>query len=410
MLLIKDATLIEEGQELVRDVLLKDGKIEKIASNLKANGAKILDAKGKYLLPGIIDLNVHLKDNLLTIENIRRLINKAKRSGVTTFVIRSDFSPRVDEKILLELLNEKLEEVDLDIRLAIPALKYKDEHSLNDISILLDSSSSAIEARSDIDANLLRRILQYSLMKNRPFFVRCDNESLKDNGVMHEGYISSNLGLGGVSKIAEISEVAKVSQMALYYKAPTYFSALSTKDSLELVYEAKSKGAPIFSEVSILHLIFDDSSCDNFNTIAKIDPPLRDEKEKAQLIESLKSGLVDTITSLHNAQSYTNKDVAFADASFGADVLEYFLPLMFTHLVKSGIISFELLIQLISLSPARVLNLDEDLGSIEVGKRANLIIFDPSYKFSVQNPQLLFDNQELYGKVLYTIYEGRVIN
>jgi dihydroorotase len=409
MLVIKNATIINEDRQTQKDILIKDGKIEKIGEDLSKFSKNILDAKGYYLLPGIVDLNVRLKDNTLSLENIKGLEEKALRSGVTTVVLRSDFEPRIDERILLELLKGSLESSKIDISLSANALKDQDSVKLNDLSILIDSGAVAIRQRSDVDGNILRRIFQYSLMKKRPFFIECDNRDLNDNGVMHEGVISSTLGVDGRSKISEISEVAKSAYMAEYYDAKTLFCALSTSRSLYIVDKLKQNGAKLFSEVSILHLIFNDSACSNFNTLAKIEPPLRDEDERLSLVLALKEGKIDLITSLHSRQSYTRKDVAFSDASYGADVLEYFLPLCYTYLVKNGLISLSKLIELISTNPAQLIG-RSSLGKIEEGACANMILFDPNYKFRVENSELLFNDKELYGRVIHTIYNGEIVN
>lgn len=407
MLLIKNAKLTQKDGEKICDILIKDGKITKIQKDIKDIDCKTIDAKNKYLLPGIVDLNVNLKDSSFTLENIQRLQEKAKRSGVSSLIVRPDFKPKVENRTVLELLNEKLKDFDLDIRFAIDAIK--DNELLNDIAIMLDYNNSAtIAAKSFINSNLLRRILQYSLMKNKPLSITCDNPDLNDNGVMHEGKVSSKLGLFGRSAVSEISEVAKVAYMAEYYGAKTIFSSLSTAKSVELIYHLKSDGTPLYSEVSILHLIFDDTACDDFNTFAKIDPPLREQGEKENLLKMVIDDKVDIITSLHSAVSLSKKDVAFNDAEYGADVLDNYLSLSYTYLVKSGHITMHKLMQLLSYNPAKILGLN-DIGEVKEGFRANLMLFDPKQMISIDDKNSLLHNQRLFGRVTDTIYNGRLL-
>ena len=408
MLLIKNATIFKDGKEIGCDLFIKDGKISKIDDNIDLKDVKTIDITGKYLLAGIVDLNVRLKDNSLSLSHLNRLKNKAKKSGVTTFALMPDFTPNIASETFSELLKTKLDEMKLDIILSVKAIKDENDKELNDIAIMIENGAKIIQARSHIDGNLLRRVLQYSLMKDVPFFCFCDNPDLNDNGVMHEGRVSAKLGLAGVSKISEISEVARVSSMCEYYGSKTLFQSLSTDRSIQIVDNIKKEGKPAYSEVSISHLILNDKMCNDFNTLAKLHPPLRDEDERLKLIDALKCGKIDTITSLHSAKSYNSKDVAFNDASYGVDLLEHFISLCYTYLVKGGIISFEELSLLISATPAKILGFD-DLGKIEEGFVANLVIFDPTINKTIDDKTSLFDKFEISGEVLMTISNGEIL-
>jgi dihydroorotase len=408
MLLIKNATIFKDGKEIGCDLFIKDGKISKIDDNIDLKDVKTIDITGKYLLAGIVDLNVRLKDNSLSLSHLNRLKNKAKKSGVTTFALMPDFTPNIASETFSELLKTKLDEMKLDIILSVKAIKNENDKELNDIAIMVENGAKIIQARSHIDGNLLRRVLQYSLMKDVPFFCFCDNPDLNDNGVMHEGRVSAKLGLAGVSKISEISEVARVSSMCEYYGSKTLFQSLSTDRSIQIVDNIKKEGKPAYSEVSISHLILNDKMCNDFNTLAKLHPPLRDEDERLKLIDALKCGKIDTITSLHSAKSYNSKDVAFNDASYGVDLLEHFISLCYTYLVKGGIINFEELSLLISATPAKILGFD-DLGKIEEGFVANLVIFDPTINKTIDDKTSLFDKFKISGEVLMTISNGEIL-
>ncbi len=408
MLLIKDATIFTEEESLKRDILIEDKKIVRIEESIDLPNIQSIDANGCYLLPGIIDLNVRVKDQYLTLDHIDRLIQKAKKSGVSSIVLMPYFSPAIEDKTSMELLKERVDSMDLDIFLSIKATKTDDIKTLNDISIMCDNGAMVIQENSYVDGNILRRILQYSLMKERTFFCYSNNPVLNDNGVMHEGEISAKLGLSGISKISEISEVAKVSSMSEYYGAKTLFQSLSTKKSLDIIASLKENGAEIFSELSILHLILSDRACEDFNTLAKIDPPLRDEEERLALLQALQDKKIDTLTSLHSAVSYNSKDVAFEDASYGVDSLEYLLSLSYTYLVREGIIDFFELSKLLSANPASILGLDR-VGEIKEGYFANLVIFDPKKEYIVEDEKSLFYKMRLRGEVVKNIYKGDIL-
>jgi len=404
MLLIKNATLFQEGKEHQRDVLIKDGKIAKIEETITEDCEKI-EASGLFLLPGIIDLNVRLKDNVLSKDHINRVKNKAKKSGLTTFALMPDFTPCVQSDTFMELLEHKLDD---SMLLSLKGLQVDDANKLNNISTLLNSGAKIIQENSHINGNLLRRILQYALMKKVPFFCFCDNPDLNDNGVMHEGVISSKLGLAGISKVSEISEVAKVTAMAEYYGTKTLFQSLSTARSLDIVSRAKYVNSSIYAEVSIFHLIFNDTACADFNTLAKLVPPLRDEGERKKLIEALKAGKIDVLTSLHAAKSFNSKDVPFNDAAYGIDSLQDFLALCYTFLVKAGHIDMSQLIVLLAQKPAEILDL-ENVGKIEEGYIANVTLFNPSVKTINSDKNSLLFGMEIFGEVKQTLKQGELL-
>ncbi len=400
MLLIKNATLFDRGQARESDLLIDSGEIVKIASKISQEVDKVIEAKGLYLLPGIIDLNVRLKEDLLTQAHIDRLRNKAKKSGVTTFALMPDFTPAIENETMMELLKYKLED---SVVLSIKGLQA--EKRLNNISTLLQSGASVLWEKSHIDGNLLRRILQYALMHKVPFFCFCDNPDLDDNGVMHDGVTSAKLGLAGITKVSEISEVAKVAAMAEYYGAKTVFQSLSTAKSLDIVARAKYSNPDIYAEVSIFHLFLNDTACGDFNTLAKLMPPLRDEEEREKLLQALKEGKIDTLTSLHAAKSFNSKDVPFNDASYGVDALEDFLPLCYSFLVKEEIIDMPHLIRLLSENPAEILGMNKK-GYIQEGYDADVILFDPESVRMINDKTSLLDKQKIYGEVKHTIKQG----
>ena len=405
MVLIKNGTILRDAETFVTDIMIEDGKIVKIGSGIEESVCEVIDASGLYILPGIIDLHVSVKENTLSRDHINRLKNKAKKSGITKMVLMPDFHPHIENETFMELLEYKL---DSTMALSVKGLQVENQDKLNEISRLLQSGAEVIQENSHINGNLLRRILQYALMKKVPFFCFCDNPDLNDNGVMHEGETSAKLGLAGISKVSEISEVAKVAAMSEYYGAKTLFQSLSTSASLDIVARAKYHNPDIYAEVSIFHLILNDTACDDFNTLAKIYPPLRDEEERIKLVEALKRGKIELLTSLHAAKSRNSKDVPFNDAAYGADSLEEYLSLCYTFLVKEEVLDMQRLSIILSENPAKVLGL-ENVGKIEEGYIADIILFDPDARYISRDTNSLFCGKELYGKVRYTLKEGEIV-
>ncbi len=402
-MVIKNATIFEDGKEKKVDVKIEKDKIVEISPRITTLGDEFFDAEGLYLFPSIIDLNVRLYNDKLNRKNLERLFENAILGGVGSFVLMPDFSPKIDNETVLEFLNERISyESKLDIFLSIAA---SDGNRLNNISTLLKYGSDVLFEKSSSNGNLIRRAMQYAKMKQIPLMIFCNNPDLNDSGVMNESEVSFTLGLPGISKISEISEVAKILEMAIYYDIEILFQSLSTRRSIEIVNEGKRKNKNIFCEVSIHHLCKNDSSCEDFNTAAKIMPPLREERERERLIEALKEDKIDTITALHSPKSIIYKDVAFSDALYGIDSIRDFLPVCYSYLVREGIIDFEKLFEKISLNPAKILNL-KDRGRVKEGYRADLILFDPTYKEVKEDKNSLYNKDTLYGKIEKVMIKG----
>jgi len=406
-MLIKNASIpTKNGLEIV-DILIVDGMIETIAPSLHVTNVETIDAHNCIVLPGFIDLNVRFSNSTLNQSHIDKLAMRCLKGGVTTAVVMSDFTPRLESATLLDLVKFKIDQAVIDIALSAPLADEK-EDQLHNIATLLNNGASAILANSNRNANLLRRGMQYATMKDKPLFVQCYEPNLDDSGVMNEGVIASKLGLSGISNVSETTEVAKVSEMALFYGANVVLKTLSTRRSLDIVHTHKSLNNRLYSEVSIHHLTKNDTACDGFNTYAKLMPPLRDEKERLALLEALREGKIDILTSAHAPKSILYKDVAFEDAAFGLGSVEEFLNLAYTYLVKTGIIDFKTLSDLCATHPATILGASTK-GVLREGLSADIILFDPSYTYTVSDKHSLYCGDTLYGKVIKVIVQGRVV-
>ena len=225
---------------------------------------------------------------------------------------------------------------------------------------------------------------------------------------MNEGELSFKLGLPGISKVSENSEVAKIAELSLINNTKIIFQSLSTKRSINIIRDIKKTNKNIFSELSIHHLCKTENACDGFNTYAKILPPLRDEGERVAMMSELALGNVDTLTSMHSPKSVSYKDVAFEDAQFGIGSIEEYLSLCYTHLVKSEIIDMQRLTELCSLNPALIIE-QFDIGKIEVGYKADMVIFDEKISKKIEDKTSLYNGDILYGEVKKVLKNGEVV-
>ena len=398
MKLIKNAMIRNDEGFQKKDILFDDKKILEISDDISARDEyKLYDAKGCYLLPGIIDLNVRLANCVLTKSNLDKLSSSAKKGGVTTAVICSDFIPKLDSPTLLDFLKLSFDESVVNLQVTAPLANEQTE-KLNDIARFINNGATAIWTNTNINSNLIKRGMQYANMKNRPLFCYCYDPNLDDSGLVNEGDISFKLGLPGISNFSESVEVAKISEMSTELDCTIVFKSISTKRSLEIIKSSKKNSKNLYSEVSIHHLIKNDTSCDGFNTYAKILPPLRSEEERLKLLRELKKGNVDILTSAHSPKSVLYKDVAFWDAHFGIGAIEEFFKLAYTFLVKKEGISLSNLMDICSVNPAKALNM-KSKGKIEIGYDADMFIFDPNHRSTITNEVSIYNNEEIWGDI-----------
>ena len=217
-------------------------------------------------------------------------------------------------------------------------------------------------------------------------------------GVMTEGEVSSRLGLAGIPAIGELLHVSRMIELARYYGIKVLFKSIANPRSIEMISKAKKEGVAVRCEVSIHHLLHSDELCENFNTAAKIYPPLATTEDMKLMQEALKNGEIDILTTLHQPSSPVNKEVAFFDASYGCEAIEEALPLYYTKLVKSGISTLEELIHLCVVNPAKAIK--KELGEIAVGTK-DFVLFDTEKALHVSNTQSLYNNEELFGVIVH---------
>ncbi|EAL8251598.1 TPA: metal-dependent hydrolase [Campylobacter coli] len=390
-MLIKNAKIYGEN---LQDLLIKDGKIVKIGANLDDND-EVLDAQGMTLLPSFVDLCVNLKNDKFSLSNLELLEKECLRGGIGAIILRDcmDFD---EESFSLFLQNLKTRKIQI-----FPSICALDKQGkLKNLATLFNKGAHALELKSSSDANILRVGMQYALMKEKNIFVKCHDENFDDNGVMNDCEASFELGLAGMSAVAESSEVAKIQEIAKFYGVKVIFDLLSLKRSIELLEDENLK------LISIHHLIKDDSACAGFNTAAKLNPPLRSKEDKESLKQALKQGKIDFLSSLHSAKSISLKDLAFDEAAFGIHSVCEFMSLCYTFLIKEGLLTWQNLCKATSQNPSNFLGLNS--GIIEVGKEANLVLFDENEEISAPKSSL-YANDKLFGKVKLHLVKGENI-
>lgn len=379
-----------------QSVRLQNGVIlEHSDTNLADSSEEILEFKNGILAPQFIDLNVFPKNKSLSRNSILSLEKKAKGGGVGVIALNSALNPAIDNEMAIEFIKNITSEVAM---LPLIASNVSDdgnsEGKICDIAILNSLGGVGINLDSAKSANTIDKVAKYAKMLQIPLFINA-NDNL--GGAINYGQISAELGIPARNPLSEIKEVAKMLEVAIFYNIKVVFSAISEIRSIALINEAKKHNPNIFIEVSLHHLLLNDEACKNYNTSAKINPPLKDRKTQESLLESLQNNEIDVLTSLQCAVFNSKKDLPFGNAAFGIDCISHYFSLAYSHLVEKNIISLERLYELCAKNPARILNLN--CGVIEKGKEARLMVLDLDSSF-VLNDAFLPYSDTLKGKVL----------
>ena len=349
---------------------------------------KVIDAEGAYLLPAMVDLNVRLQDGVLNSKNIKMISEEAKKGGVGHIVLNADSSPRIDSESVFEFAQNGLRDIKgAKIDLMINSLK--EDGSLSNIAILLKRGAIAAYVSTIAKNDVVIKIAEYIQMYGGTLFCKAEDNSLKRSGVMLDGDVNARLGLAGIPDLSEVLHVSRMIEIARHFKIKILFKSIASPRSISLITQAKKEGVLVSCEVSLHHLVHSDEACANFNTRAKLDPPLSSESDVSLLQASLKNGEIDILSTLHQPSSPVHKEVAFFDAEYGCESISDALPLFYTKLVKSGLITMQNLVELISLNPARTIN-----------KKNSYVLFNPNKTYKIKNANSLYDGEEIYGEVI----------
>ena len=348
----------------------------------------IIDAKGAYLIPALVDLNVRLNDGMLNSQNIQAVSLEAKEGGVGHIVLNGDSTPAIDSEGILEFAQNGLRDAEgANVDLMLNATQG--DGSLSNIAILLKKGAVSPYMSTKAKNDIAIKIAEYVQMYGNTLFVKAEDNSLKSNGVMLDGDVSSRLGLAGIPDLSEVLHVSRMIEIARHFKIKILFKSIASPRSISLITQAKKEGVDVSCEVSLHHLVNSDEACEGFNTLAKLDPPLACKNDVKLLQEALKKGQIDILTTLHQPSSPVNKEVAFYDAAYGCESIADALPLYYTKLVKTGLIDMKKLIELTSIKPSEVID-----------KKVSYILFDPEARSTISNAQSLYNGEELYGKVI----------
>jgi dihydroorotase len=423
-LLIKGGRVVDpaNGRDGEFDVLVENGRVARVAKGIAADGAHVMEVRpGWIVAPGLIDMHVHLREpGQEHKETIATGAAAAVAGGFTAVACMPNTDPVNDHPGVTELILRKAAAANLARVYPIGAVSIGSRgEQLAELGAQRAAGCVAFsdDGRPVATALLMRRALEYAGMLGAPIVDHCEDPSLKGDGVAHEGFHAAALGLRGIPGVAESVMVERDIALAELTGAPLHVAHMSARQSLRAVRDGKARGVRVTCEVAPHHFTLTDESLDRpvrYDTNVKMNPPLRETADRDAMIEGLADGTVDVIATDHAPHHADEKLVEFDRAPFGIVGLETAVPLVFDRLVHTGRIGIRRVIELLSVNPARVLNVAG--GSLADGAIADVTILDPDERVTIRAADLKskskntpFDGWTLRGAVAATIVGGRVV-
>lgn len=415
-LLIKGGTLVLKDGERTADILIENGKIAKIGENL-ADKCKTLDAAGKHIFPGLIDMHVHLREpGFEGKEDIESGSKAAVAGGFTNICCMPNTNPVCDNAVVVSYIKYRQSQVNLCKISPIGAItKGEEGRQMADIGKMKKAGAVAIsdDGKSVMDSNIMRLAMEYASGFGIKCLCHCEDINLVDGGVVNEGYNSTLTGLKGSLRAAEDIMIARDIALAESLNVPVHICHVSTYSGVEIIRSAKKRGVKVTAETCPHYFILTDDIITSYDTNTKVNPPVREDKDRKAILKGLKDGTLDCIVTDHAPHSEKDKAVEYNLAAFGMSGIETSFALSYTYLVKTGVLTLPELAARMSYNPANILNLDG--GELKEGAPADITVADLNEKFVIDSKKFFskgkntpFNGYEVYGKVLYTIVDGEI--
>lgn len=419
-ILLKDGHIVDpaNGLDSTSDILIRDEKIAKVGKNLRANGAKTVDCKGKYVLPGLIDMHAHFRQpGREDEETLLTGSRAALKGGFTCVLCMANTNPPIDNQGVVEYIYAESKRIGLINLYTVGAVtKNLDGKELTEVGQILAAGAKALsdDGKSIMNAELMRRALEYTKMFNLPIISHCEDLNLSKDGVMNEGFISTKLGLKGIPRTSEIAMVMRDIELAELTGGRVHIAHVTTREAVELIGQAKGKAINLTCETCPHYFTLTEEAVLGFDTNAKVNPPLRTKEDVEAIKKGLSEGTIDVIATDHAPHSEEEKDVEFDSAAFGMIGLETALSLAFSELAAKSILNWKQLVERMSISPAKILGLDNK-GSLGAGSDADVVVFDPKINWVVDVKKLEskskntpFIGKKLDGVVTLAIVGGKI--
>jgi len=444
-LVIRGGHIIDPGQDIdqIADLVIDEGKIRQLGRGMPsviASGAKqplVIDATGMVVCPGFVDLHCHLREpGFEDKETIATGTRAAAAGGFVAVCCMANTSPPIDKRAMVEWVNQKAAEEGVVHVFPIGCVtKGRGGKEVCDMAELAEAGVVAFSDDGDpvVSSQVMRRALEYSRTVGLPIVDHCEDRRLSNDGVVNEGRVSAKLGVKGIPANAEEMMIARDLALAKLTNARIHIAHVSTCGSVDLLRCAKEEGISVTAEVTPHHLTLTEEKImgkdlgesnnviasgakqSQYDTNAKVNPPLRTEDDITCLIDGLKHGVLDAIATDHAPHTLADKDCSLEMAAFGISGFETAFGCLM-GLVHKGEIGLVTLISKLTCEPARIVDKGNELGTLRIGSPANITIFDPdrewvvdSSKFASKGKNTPFDGCKFKGKVMATIVDGEAI-
>lgn len=407
------------GVDGVYDLLIEDGKITGMEQSLPViDDARVIDAQGKLLTPGLVDMHVHLREpGREDKETIETGCAAAAAGGVTSLACMPNTVPVNDNKSVTEFILHRAREINLVNVYPIGAIsKGLKGEELSEMAELCEAGVCAYsdDGRPVMNSLLMRRALEYVRLFGLPLISHCEDLNLCADGVVNEGYVSMVTGLRGIPCAAEEVMVSRDILLARMTRSPVHIAHVSTAGSVALIRQAKREGIPVTAEATPHHFSLTEELVLSFNTNTKVNPPLRSQSDKEALIEGLSDGTIDVIASDHAPHTLAEKEQEYDLAPFGMVGLETLLSVSLTNLYHSKKLNLPTLVAKMTSHPARILKIPG--GTLSLGCPADICIIDLEKNFTVDASRFYskgrntsFHGQELTGAPIMTLRAGKIV-
>ena len=419
-LLIKNGRVIDPSQGLdgTLDVLVENGVIKEVGANLKAPaGVEIIDAMGKYVVPGLVDMHVHLRDPGLEYkEDIVSGTRAAAAGGFTSVCCMPNTKPVIDNKAVATYIINKARTEGFANVFPVGSITYgMNGERMSEMGELKEAGCVAVsdDGKPVVNSELMRRALEYARGMGILVISHAEDLALVGEGTMNEGFTSTELGLKGIPRVAEDIATAREVLLAEYTNSRVHIAHVSTRGAIAAIREAKARGVKVTCETAPHYFTLTDDAVRGYNTNAKMNPPLREADDVAAVKEGLKDGTIDAIATDHAPHHPDEKDVEFNVALNGIIGLETSLPLSLA-LVADGVLTLNQLIEKMSVNPSKIIGIER--GNLKPGAVADITVIDPVKEWQVTESGLASKSrnspwlgERMRGAAACTILGGRLV-
>lgn len=420
-ILIKGGRILNPATNMdeIADLLIVDGRVDAIEKEIITEADRVVDAEGKYVMPGFIDLHVHFRDPGLTHkEDIFTGMDSAAHGGFTSVFAMPNTKPVADHAEVIKYVHDKAKEGNCIHVYQVGAITVgQSGKELSDIKGMVQAGCKALseDGKSVMNANLYRDAMKLAAELDIPILAHCEDINMVNGGCVNADAKTKEMGLPGITNSVEDVIVARDILIAKETGARLHLCHCSTADSVKMVKAAKEEGLPVSAEVCPHHFVLtSDDITDAENTDFKMNPPLRTKEDVEALKQGLKEGIMEVISTDHAPHTAEEKNTIMQKAPFGIVGLETAACLTYSELVLGGIFTPMQMAAAMSYNPAKVMKMGK--GDIQPGKVADLVIFDPNVTYKIDKTTFVskgqntpFDGREVTGKVVCTICDGKIV-